>query len=307
MSETALLLLGFNRPENLRERLIEISKNEIIPLIVSIDGGASLDSKSKMIKIVEDFKIQNPEFSTKSIFRKMNLGLAKHITTAITEVFADFDYCIVIEDDINISENFVKNMVNGQGVFESNNALTLGGFSPISGKYRPWSRKNKFRETVYFSAWGWMTSAQKWKFYKMEIDASSNHAELSSSESWGCLSSHKQQVWLRRFLKVSVQNPTTWDFQMQYVTFSNNFTHLLPVYRFCDNTGFNDSFSTHTTGRRPRWMGPEGRIDRRPITSENVLKKDKYLGRMLMLLDSIFVSGDCEIVKIHRLLRGIRI
>lgn len=307
MDKTALLLLGFNRPENLRKRLNEISKNKRVPLIVSIDGGASQDKKTMIIKIINDFKIQNPEISTKSIYREKNLGLAKHITTAISEVIANFEYCIVVEDDINIGENFVENMINGQVVFESSNALTLGGFSPISGKYRAWSRKNRFRETIYFSAWGWMTSAEKWKCYRLEIDPISNHAELSNSESWGSLSSYKQQIWLRRFLKVSIQNPPTWDFQMQYVTFSKNLTHLLPVYRFCDNTGFNDSLSTHTTGRRPRWMGPEGRIDCRPIPSGTSITRKNYLGRILMLFDSIFVAGDSEIVKVHRLLRGIRI
>ena len=305
MDTTALLLLGFNRPENLRSRLREISKNQIIPLIISIDGGAPPACNSSIIEIIEEFKIKNPGFKTKQLFREQNMGLAKHITTAISEVFANFEYCIVVEDDISIGENFVKNMINGQELFEKNDALTLGGFSPISGKYHPWRGENQYRETVYFSAWGWMTSATKWKFYKIEIYPYSIYTELSNSEAWDSLSSHKQRIWLRRFLKVSTQNPSTWDFQMQYITFSKSFTHLLPVYKFCDNVGFNDPSSTHTTGHRPRWMGLEGRIDCRSITTGNVLKRRNFLGRMLEFLDSIFIAGDSEIVKIHHYLRGI--
>jgi hypothetical protein len=302
MTETALLLLGYNRPQNLQARLLEISRNEPVPLIVSIDGGDSIDRKTAM-NLIDDFKVRNPEFETRLILRTQNLGLAKHITTAISEVFDCFDYCIVVEDDISIGENFVKNMINGQVAFARNNAFTLGGFSPISKHHQLWSRKNRFRETVYFSAWGWMTSAEKWKFYRMEIYPYSNFAELTNSETWRCLSSYKQRIWCRRFLKVSKENPSTWDFQMQYATFTNNFTHLLPIYKFCDNLGFNDPLSTHTTGKRPRWMGPEGRIDRRPLTSQNVISRKKILGRVLMFFDSIFIAGDSEIVKIHHFLK----
>lgn len=303
MTETALLLLGFNRPDNLRARLDEISKNEITSLIISIDGGGSPDSSSQIIKIIDEFNARNPKFASKTIFRKKNLGLAKHITTAISEVFENFEYCIVVEDDISISENFVKNMLIGQDVFDKSSALTLGGFSPISKNCLMRYVKNRFRETIYFSAWGWMTSAEKWKVYQLEIDLNSISSTLSNSESWRNLNSYKKTTWNRRFLKVSKQNPSTWDFQMQYVTFSKNLIHLLPIYKFCDNVGFNDLLSTHTSGRRPRWMGVEGKMDSSQITVKSLLKKDSILGRILIFLDSIYIAGDSKIVQAHRLFK----
>lgn len=301
MSETVILLLGFNRPEKLHRRLVEIAGNYPTKLVISLDGGSSSGARSKMVKSVNNFKKQNPEFRTELILREQNLGLSKHITTAIAEVFEKFEYCIVLEDDVSISENFISTMIKSQKIFNISNAFTIGGFSPISGPRSKWCARNFFRETIYFSAWGWMTSAEKWKLYNLEIDLTSSG--LSNSELWRKLNMYKKTTWIRRFMKIDNHNPSTWDYQMQYVTFVNNFTHLLPIYRICDNIGFNDQLSTHTSGRRPRWMGKEGRIDHRQILSEKWLKKNRLVGQTLNFLDSIFIAGDSKIVRINRILK----
>ena len=96
------------------------------------------------------------------------------------------------------------------------------------------------------------------------------------------MSAQERLIWKRRFGKV-IQNPmSTWDFQMQFMSFKFDKLHYLPYFRIIDNEGFNDVRGTNITGRIPNWyLGKKPHID--IVNSLRV--KDGIMGKAWIIMD----------------------
>jgi hypothetical protein len=305
MEKIAVLLLGYKRTENISQRLLELTLNKRVPIIVSIDGGIDAKDIQEIRGTLRRFDNHGEGIVQKTIFRETNLGLAKHLQVALTEVLSEFEYCIVIEDDISISKTFISNFLESTSYLRRDDVLTIGGFSP----FIPYSQRrfstNTFRESKYFSAWGWMISREKWTQYELELKSHDYENQLSKSKTWRKLSGPKKEIWRRRFLKVSIENPPTWDYQMQYLTFKRDQLNIVPVYKICQNLGFDDLRSTHTTGRRPNWMKEHLVLPDEQLQIANLIEISSIRGKLLNFIDSIYVAGDSRLVKTYERLRRI--
>jgi len=284
---TSALLIGYNRPEFLIRRIKELADNSPSKVFISLDGHTDRRIQLEVLKTVES-AVEENLYSTEVeiISRDKNFGLSSHIVTAISELLCQTNDVVVIEDDIQIGANFLRNLRwAANNIFYNQSVATIGGFSPISGNVG--STRNAWRATRYFSAWGWSIRADVWQHYRREISAKNGLVALENSERWNGLSKYQKNVWLERFAKVEVNPDVTWDYQMQFMSFKHDFSHILPVKRICENEGFNDLRSTNTRNLRPRWMG------------DSVIHRDRIYkqcmdvtARTLEKLDSLTISGD---------------
>lgn len=301
-----MLLLGYKRTENIASRLLELSKNLEVPIVISIDGGISPSEKQEILIEVASFEKLYGRKVQDTIFRPKNLGLAQHLQTAISEVLANFNFCIIIEDDVSIAPNFVSTLQESSKIFERKEILTIGGFSPFIPYTNARVSRNLFRESRYFSAWGWMISKEKWAEYELQLPKLQIEHALSTSTTWKKLSKNQRKIWLRRFNKVATKNPSTWDFQMQFLSFKKDLLNVLPVYQICDNLGFNDVRSTHTIGKRPKWMKNPGQLRSESFNIDKVVSIETKAGRFLNFLDSVYISGDARIITMRNFISKFR-
>lgn len=306
MVETAVLLLGYKRTENIASRLLELSKNLEVPIVISIDGGISRSEKQEILNDVASFEKSHGRKVQDTIFRPKNLGLAQHLQIAVSEVLANFNYCIIIEDDVSIAPNFVSTLQQSSKIFERKEILTIGGFSPFIPYTNIRVSRNFFRESNYFSAWGWMISKEKWAEYELQLPKFQIESALSTSVTWKKLSKNQKKIWLRRFSKVANKNPRTWDCQMQFLSFKKDLLNVLPTYQICDNLGFNDIRSTHTKERRPKWMKNPGQLRSETLSIDKIITIETKTGKFLNYLDSVFISGDARIVTIRNFISKLR-
>jgi len=289
---SCVLLIGYNRPEYLSRRIQELSLNAPSKLIISLDGHTEKRVQSEVLKSVESEVAKHLNSTEVEIVSKSrNLGLSLHVVTAIAEVLSQIDRVVVIEDDIRIGANFLQNLEWASNNISSNQRVaTIGGFSPISGGKD--GSRNAWRVTRYFSAWGWSISADVWQHYRREISVKKELSSLENSTQWNSLSRFQKNVWLERFSKVEINPNLTWDYQMQFMSFAHDFSHVLPIRRICENEGFNDSRSTNTRNPRPRWMG-ESAIHRTQINETST----ELISKVLERLDSFTISGDSRMRK----------
>jgi len=249
-----ILIVGYNRPDFLKKRLLEVSKMSVKKIYISVDGG--LESRSpEMLELLRNahnyFKDSQEVIIS---HHKSNLGLTNHISQAVSEVLKENNFLVIVEDDVILSENFYNNMLHGLGVLSTKKVKGLVcAFSPISIK-RNKIFKNKWRNTCYFSCWGWACSKEIWQHYSNEIGAIDLDESLKYSKIWKKLSLEQKKVWFARFKKVANNPAYTWDIQMQFISFANNFTNIAPMFRFIGNEGFNDDRAVHTKGRIPWWF-----------------------------------------------------
>jgi hypothetical protein len=294
MDNIPILLLGYNRDDLLEKRVNEISKLEINKIYISIDGGKE-SYKPEMTNLIS--KIPNLFSSTTQVkitHYQDNLGLTKHITHSISKILEENENIIVVEDDVSLNTNFYKNMAHGINLLKEMGCDGLvSAFSPMnySGNHLI---RNKWRKSIYFSCWGWGCSRSTWEKYDSDLSKTDLNTALENSQSWNNLSLWQKNVWKARFERVQKNQSYTWDLQMQFASFLNEFTNLAPLYRFVDNEGFNDERATHTREPKPRWMSKKPK-NHQKITSIAGSVITKFYNQ----LDELLIAGDSELLPVY--------
>lgn len=296
---TAVLLVGYNRPENLLQRITELSRNRPEKLYISIDGSDNSVIRTGISESIETgAKLYfDPKTLNVNIMPR-NLGLSSHIDTAVSKILETEENVLVLEDDIRITETLVSQLSSGFREFsKSPNFGTIGGFSgvPIYSE----AKRNYWRQTPAFSAWGWMIGRHSWSKYSLQIPKGDLEEQLKKSKSWHSLSKTQKNTWLHRFGKVQANPSLTWDYQMQFMCFKYDHFNVLPLFRICENVGFADSRSTNTKNAKPVWMQDhvlfQGEFNKSlsPFPSK-ILSKH---------VDSFTISGDSYMRKRINILR----
>jgi hypothetical protein len=293
LKPTALLLIGYNRPELLFKRISEIAVMNLDHIYISIDGGNDSHSK-EMIELIKSARSLLSKSKTLSItHHEKNLGMSKHITESITSVLDSHDSVAVVEDDIKLNEYFFRNICNGLDILRDRKALgTVSAFSPLNFKGEK-IFKNTWRSTPYFYCWGWGCTKESWENYRMEINDSDLAVSLSNSNSWDRLSDHQKNYWISKFNKAKMNSEFTWDYQLQYISFKYNYLNLAPKYRFINNEGFNDIRAVHTKGNKPFLLRNHAR-------NFQIIEKEtnRLLNRLLQKLDSNLYVRDSQISRV---------
>jgi len=295
MKETTLLpilLIGYNRPDFFQDRLNEIRVLPIKKLYISIDS-INNEINPEIKKLVNEFLGSEPNFQVSVNFESQNQGLTRHITSAISRVLELDEAVIVVEDDISLSIHSY-NAFNAGHLMSKNMGVTgvVSGFSPLVQPV--WFQKNIWRRTPYFSVWGWVATQQNWINYIFDISKIDISKELAKSRSWRKLSSFQKSVWLSRFNRAQSDPLLTWDIQMQYFSFQQDYVNFVPLFRLVENLGFNDSRAVHTKFKKPRWFRTSD--PRNAITPVNKLINS--VDNVGYVIDSMTLAGDSRLLHI---------
>jgi hypothetical protein len=285
VSNVAILLIGYNRPEFLRRRISEISESKLENLLISIDGGV----KSKTTEMEETKKFAQRKFSNLKYFEithhENNLGLGKHLSDSISLVLGKFEYIIVIEDDIKISNRFISNMINGLTLQqELGISGIVSGFSPLYLKHFA----NRWRVSIYPYVWGWACSRELWLKYQHNLSGINLEDQLNSSKTWNNFSSEQKNKWLNLFRKAQADPFDTWAIQLSFWSFCNDFKNLTPIFSLVGNEGFNDVRSVHTKGKKPKF------VTINKMNNNIVTRKNFIIGFWCKFIDKYWM-GDVRI------------
>jgi hypothetical protein len=288
--------VGFNRPDFLRDQLEFLSHHNIQNVIVSIDR----NEEGVIDKEIQHLSSQQYSNFTWR-FRENNLGVGRHIPTVVSEVLMDFENCIVLEDDVRISAGALKSGLDILSTRLPEQYLTVGFFGGFW--FKPWKRflfgRNCWRETEYFSAWGWGIQRESWSKYNQTLDTELIETELSKSKVWNRKSLKSKTRWLSRFMVVAESPNFTWDYQMQYATYISESRHLLPIFSTAENCGFEDLRSTNTKSHKPRWnKSRKLESDIRPRFLRKGIKR-----QLLIIIDRATWAGDSNFVLLLRTFR----
>jgi len=281
---TAVLLVGYNRPELILKSIERLANLGDLRIIVSIDG-----QKIPNSNLADNWRsISNLYSRLTWKLRNTNLGLATHIVTAITEVLNEYDNCIVLEDDVQVEVSPLLEMGELLNSRLPNSVLTVGLFGGLpSLPFLSSILKNRWRSTRYFSAWGWGIQREDWKNFDLNI-ASRYESELDSLII-KYLGKSRLATWKRRF-KIVAENPKfTWDYQLFLYSLVFNKKHILPTFRTCENVGFDDSRASNTRDGLPSWYKGSSS---RSISHKKARGDKTLITAILQIVDSLTWAGD---------------
>ena len=241
-----IALFCFNRIDTLKlciESLKFCPESISSDLIIFSDAWRNEEERHKIeyirlyIKNIEGFK------SIRIIYREENFGVDYNIIRGIQQMSHEYDSFIVVEDDLVVSNQFLRFMNAGLDHFKSfEKVLTLSAFNYVK------IPKNYIWD-CYFAQrtnpWGWATWSHKIKDVDWDLAIKENFLENPQDKIafnvWG---SDRSRM-LKRTLKGEIR---AWDIRLDYYQFKNEFLTAFSCINLVINNGFNSQDATNTTG-----------------------------------------------------------
>lgn len=160
-----IIVFAYKRLDTLKKTILSLQDCELASdcdLIVFSDGPKGEKDVKNVLDVREYLNELKGFKSVKNIFASSNNGLANSIINGVTVIFKQYDRVIVVEDDLQVSKNFLLFMNDALSYYE----LELKIIS-ISGYSIPLEFKKTCNFDIYFmpriSSWGWATWRNKWE------------------------------------------------------------------------------------------------------------------------------------------------
>lgn len=163
-----IVLFAYNRPEHVRQLLESLNRNpeaKDSDLIVFCDGpkeGASQEMIDRINKTRETIRQTANCKSLTMHIAEENRGLAPSVIAGMNTVFEMYDRAIVLEDDLLLSEHFLRYMNDALEVYAKNPKVAC-----ISGYVEP--HRKALPETFFLrgaDCWGWATWKRAWAVFE---------------------------------------------------------------------------------------------------------------------------------------------
>ena len=166
-----VLVVGFNRPELMREQLIRLRDIRPSRLYVACDGprpGREADIQTTTA-VKESIELVDWPCEVQTLFQDQNLGCGKGVSTAITWFLQHEPGGIILEDDVVATpdfHNFAGEML--QRYADDPRVWSVMGLSLDRPDVRA-RQTNSYRFTTMPQVWGWATWATTWESFTLDI------------------------------------------------------------------------------------------------------------------------------------------
>ena len=244
-NDIPVLIISFNRPEKTKAAINNIRKLKPSLIFYTVDGPRQgeqddLRKVEECKKLVEEI---DWECEIETLFSEINFGSGKWPIKSINWAIKKVKYLMIIEDDVVVSKEFYSSGFDLLQRYEKNNkifAICASNISINLGiKY-----KYDYYFTKYFSGWGWIIWADKWKKYDFEIKKN-NRVKFKSLLK---INNYNVMISIYFYLNlvlISKGYLQAWDYQVNNLVFRNNYLNIKFTKNLSENSGIG-SDATHT-------------------------------------------------------------
>ncbi len=248
-------VFAYNRPAHLRVVLDSLKKNvELLksPLYIYIDGPK--DDKGyevywQVLKVAQDFKDKYLG-DVNIISSERNSGLAVSIISGVTRLIERYEKVIVVEDDSEVSVNFLHFMNQALDFYEHNPRIwSIGGFS------LPMKIPNEYLSdaitTQRVSSYAWATWKNRWESIDWSVKDYSkfrfNLRQRKCFNRWG----KDRASMLDDQMNDRINS---WAIRFDYAMFKNNMYNIIPTYSLVSNIGHDGSGTHNLRNKNEEWF-----------------------------------------------------
>ncbi|MEP6583501.1 MAG: sugar transferase [Ginsengibacter sp.] len=247
LENAPVLLFAYKRPDAVALTINALKDNYLAgstELFIFSDG-PKRDQDIKKVEEVRNYIEQISGFKNITIKRATkNKGLAHSIIDGVTEILASYKSCIVLEDDLLTSRNFLNFMNESLKYYESNKKV----FS-ISGFTFPVEVPKDYNFDGYFNprgcSWGWATWADRWATINWKLLENEPEKSIKKTRSLGT----DFPSLIRKHMEKTIDS---WAIPWCYYQYVNELATLYPVLSKAKNIGF-DPDATHTLKTEKRF------------------------------------------------------
>lgn len=249
-SETALLVFGYNRPNNLDQLLSSLidqraRKSGALDVVIFLDGPRfATDSRltSKCEEVAKKYALLQGVYY---FARHKNKGLKHSLLEGIGYSVKRYAKFIVLEDDLVIHSGFLTTMLDlVDRIDEYPNAKVASSFTENRDTWTS-SSKHKFTLRNRFSCWGWGTTSKIWT---SEISPTLNETSgtsLNQSLALGLKLAWVAPDLVSLYFRCRQNRANSWAILVAMSQAVNGWRSVHPNFEICSNEGFS-SQATHT-------------------------------------------------------------
>lgn len=237
-----ILFLTFNRLDTTRRVFRVIRRVAPKKLYIASDGPrANVTGEDLKVKEVRDFMQSNIDWDceVKTLFRDKNLGCKFAVSGAIDWFFENEEQGIILEDDCLPNYSFFRFCEEMLEKYQNSDKIAV-----ISGDN---FNKNKIGNADYYfsrmpNIWGWATWKRAWEKYDLSM---SSYKDFRKYKKIKNIWSKKivQNYWIDIFDRVYDGGIDTWDYQLAFTIFLNNYLCVCPNKNLVSNLGFDGDFT----------------------------------------------------------------
>ena len=234
-----ILLIGFNRPNLLKKNIKKLIKTTNSQIYISVDGPRKGNSSDKeRCQEIRDYLTDLNRLDRIHVnIEQSNMGCKAAVEKAIDWFFSNVKAGIILEDDCVPSDN-VYDYVN-HCMIELKKRSDIFALNLTS--FKDSNKKNMRCElTKYIHVWGWATTAENWKKYRLDIPV----LDTVALQAWA-FDRREQHAWRKNFKLVRSGKIDTWDYDLQWFLIRNRKYCVVPPVNFIQNVCFDEN-ATHT-------------------------------------------------------------
>lgn len=239
MNCTPVLIFTYTRLDSLKKVFNNLKKcdySKETDVIVFSDGWKDDDTHIKVNSVREylDFQKNEKSFKSLSIIKSdINLGVDQSIINGVSKIIKDYERVIVLEDDILVSNTFLKYMNAALDYYQNEKRVfSIGAYCPNI----PINSDNVF----FFKrieSWGWGIWKDRWETIDWSLK---DFDKLISSEK----EIKKFNKGGNDLFEMLVANKEAWDLRACYTMYKNDVSTVYPPKSLVKNIGF-DGDGTH--------------------------------------------------------------
>ena len=241
-----VLLIGFNRPDLIKQNLENLRQQKVQKLYITIDGprnGRSDDVTN--VEVVRSL-VKGIDFCPEVYLklREENVGAEVNVSEGITWVLEHEEYVIVLEDDVMAHQSFFRFMQEMLERYKDDNRVAM-----VSGcNYTPIPLPNNedycFCQSGHTG--GWATWKRVWKDFDLyeKVDKAFLSKGFLKDNSANVAIARRRRFVFARMRRNGAGN-STWDMMFSYYRVSRQMLSIVPRAHLTSNIGL---FGLHYQG-----------------------------------------------------------
>ena len=277
-----IVVFAYNRKYHLEmtiNALLTNKESNFSDLYIFCDGPKSIDQND--VLEVRNYVKSIIGFNKIHInYRDENHGLAKNVISGLNYIFSIHEKAIIIEDDIVVSDSFLKFMNDLLNEYREEKKI----FS-ISGYNYPIKISQKYLYDIYFferfSSWGWATWKDRWN--EINFDLNSNELIFNNKKLQNQFQKGGKDLYYMLLDQVN-NKINSWAIRVAYHCFKEKYLNIYPINTKVNNIG-HDNSGTHCSTSN-KWSIVTFNISSKGLLPPKI-QTNKKISRKL----KIFFSG----------------
>jgi hypothetical protein len=247
LPEAPVLILAYNRPDQIKGLIDSMRPYEPKRIFVGVDGPKDNPKDIDRVRaVIDQVRIIDWTDEVQILERKSNLGLRLAVPEAVTWAISEAGRVIVVEDDVRVSKDFFPYMNHCLTEYENDNLVGhVSGYNPVPQRYIT-SPHYRSRASLFPESYAWATWDRAWSKYQDDLSWVN---ELGIGELKRIAGSLQAALaWKLNFADADSGAIKTWAYRWVASLWKNKMLSLSPNVNLVDYQGLTDG--THTKGSR---------------------------------------------------------